>query len=146
MAQGIKNVFRLAAQQDFTSNITLTTLTGLTIPLAANQIIHVRYCLFISIGATGGIRVQVTVPAGFVTYRHGLIIGITGGVTSTGMVVAQSPHTSALATAGNHYLLGEADIANGATAGDFNLQAAQNTSDALTLSILAGSWLETVLL
>ena len=144
MPIGQRTTYNKSTAQAFTSNVTLATV-GLTSPIAAGQVQKIRAWIPITVGATGGVRVQVVVPAApttFVaTYKvvNTVAPSITPSAQTTSTVV-----TSALANAGTHFLEVEAYILNGTTAGNVDIQIAQNTSDALTLTVLAGAFMEVV--
>jgi hypothetical protein len=144
MSIGIKNVFRTTAAQVVTSSTALVTATGMTIPIAANQEIHIRYHLVFTVGATGGIRFQITVPAAPTFFNNDiLLVNTVAPSTSSANQTAQAAFTNALANAGNHFVEGEFHIVNGATAGNVTIQFAQNTSDVLSATLVRGSWMET---
>lgn len=132
----IKKFFAVAANVPFTSNVVPGTI-GLTSPIAANEKQKIDAWIPISVGATGGVRSVVAVPAG------GNVLHVTTVLynTGAGTVIPDSgsaAFTNALANAGTHWLKIEATIQNGATAGNVDVQIAQNTSDVLTLNALSG--------
>jgi hypothetical protein len=136
---GLRRVFRKAADQVF-ADATLTDVSNFNVPIAANQKVRVRYWLIVSVGATGGVRAKVNVPAGGTSYLASFRLLNTAASTVAGSVqTAAAAFTNALANAGSHILEIEIDVVNGATAGDIQLQVAQNTTDALTLTLKAGS-------
>lgn len=126
------------------ANATLISI-GLVSPVAAGQKQKIRAWIPITVGATGGVRAQVIVPAGGVLLRvstklfNAVAPSITPAISNTGVVF-----TNALANAGTHWLEIEAEVDNGTTAGNIDVQVAQNTTDALTLSVLIGASLEVV--
>jgi hypothetical protein len=148
---GISNAYLKSADQTFTSSAVLASIgLGDTtnpavagLPIAANQKVKVKYWVKCTVGATGGIRAQIAVPAGgtlfSATFRSNNSVADTVALVTQ---QATAAFTDALANAGTHWLEVEATIINGSTAGRVDLQMAQNTSDALTLTILAGSSLE----
>lgn len=140
---GIQNTFRTAADIVITSSTTLITST-LTLPVAANQIAHLKIFLQITVGATGGVRIQLVTPAAVTRFQSAIRLSNTVAPSSTLAVQAASAaFTNALANAGTHFLEMEADVVNGANAGSLDLQIAQNTSDPLSLTLLQGSFAET---
>lgn len=145
MSIGIKNVFRVAATQSVAASIVLVDATGLTINIAANTELHIRWHLTITVGAAGGVRLQVVVPAGGTSFNNDITLANT---VAPATVYANQPSsaafTNALANAGNHFIDMETHIVNGATAGVVKLQFAQNTSDATAIQLLRGSWMECV--
>lgn len=144
---GIFNKIKLAANQAFTSNATAATLTGLTVPVPVNSVMWFHAKIFFTVGATGGVRIGFnfdTSPAALVGYAGhnwinntvaGTIIG-NGTTTIVGSILA-----NALANAGTHaaelYCVFQSP-----NAGNLLVQGAQNTSDVLTCTFLANSWLE----
>lgn len=144
MSRGISNVFRLAASQAVSSSVALVTATGMTIPIAANQELHARIKVYFSVGASGGCRFQVTVPAGVVSFNNAITLQNTvAPATVTAVQIASAAFTNALANAGNHFLEMEVHVVNGVNAGSVSLQFAQNTSDATPINLFRGSWMET---
>lgn len=140
MAIGIPNVFIVAANVPFTSNVTLTTV-GLNSPIAAGQTQNLRFWVPFSVGATGGIRFQLVVPAGGTIFlATNKIFNTVAPLTTISVQTSSAVTTNALANAGNHWIEVEATIVNGATAGNVDLQIAQNTSDVLTLTVLRGGF------
>lgn len=126
----------------FTSNATLATV-GLIVPIAANQLMKIRAWIPITVGATGGVRSLVAAPTGAtlsaVTTK--LFNTVAPSLTTS---ILTTVFTNALANAGTHWLEIEAAIQNGATAGNVDLQIAQNTSDVLTLTVLRGGTMDIV--
>jgi hypothetical protein len=145
MSIGLRTFFITLANQLFTSNATLANITGLSSPIAAGQTQKLRFWVPFSLGATGGVRALVTVPAGGTIYEA--TIKLFDGVT-TALIIAErqaaTVFTNALAVAGDHWLEIELTVVNGTTAGDVTLQMAQNTVDVLTLTVKRGASLEVV--
>lgn len=142
---GITNTYLKAANTAITSNAVLATI-GLSTPIAAGQKKKCVWWIPFTLGATGGIRFQVTVPAGGAAFAATAQINntVAPGVTIAAQT-ASAVITNALANAGTHWIKVEAYVENGATAGTVDLQMAQNTSDVLTLTVLeGGSLVETV--
>lgn len=146
MAIGIRRFYVTPANQAITSSAALVSL-GLSTPIAANQTVKVRYVVPFSVGATGGVRVQVAVPAGGTAFVAAIYLANTVAPSVTNAVQTTSAaFTNALANAGNHFLIIDVTVVNGATAGVVDLQGAQNTSDALTLTFLRGATADVVVL
>lgn len=139
---GLRTLARIAAAIPVTNSAALVSV-GLVSPIAANAIQHLTYWIPFTVGATGGIRVQVVVPAGGVAFDASFYVRdeVTPG-TITAFQTASAAFTNALAVAGTHLLEVKVTVANGATAGNVDLQMAQNTADANTLTILAGGVVE----
>jgi hypothetical protein len=145
MGLGIVNNYVKSANTAFTSSAALLTV-GLSSPIAANQTQHLRWWVPITVGATGGVRAQVVPPAGGTIFILGyMVVNTVAPSITPGAQTASAAFTSALANAGTHYLEIEATIVNGTTAGTVDLQMAQNTSDALTLTVLRGASLQAVI-
>lgn len=142
---GIRNFFAKVAAQVITSSVALVS-TGLTSAIAAGQSQHFRAWIPVTVGATGGVRLQVVVPAGGTLFN--VTIKLFNTVTpslTTAAQAASAAFTNALANAGTHWIEVEGTIVNGATAGNIDIQIAQNTSDALSLTVLRGATMDTVI-
>lgn len=115
------------------------------IPIAALQRVKITYWVKFTVGATGGVRAQVLVPAGGVIFGATIRLNNTVAPSSTiATQQASAAFTNALANAGTHWIEISIYVRNGATAGTVDLQMAQNTTDALTLSILEGATADVV--
>jgi hypothetical protein len=142
MSVGIANNFRLAANHT-SASATLADLPGFSLNVTLGQKVHVRGCLLVTVGATGGIRLQLVPSAAATTFHVGYQVNNTVAPSVTPVAqVASAAVTNALANAGTHVVWFEGDIVPSAT-GTIKLQVAQNTTDALTASWLLGSWMET---
>jgi hypothetical protein len=136
MALSIKRFFAIAADVPIASSAVLQTV-GLTSPIAVNEKQKIDVWVPITVGATGGVRSLVAVPAGGTVLHVSTILYNTGAGTVIPFS-ASTVFTNALANAGTHWLKIEATVQNGATAGNIDVQIAQNTSDVLTLTVLNG--------
>lgn len=144
MQPGIRTVVAVTANQTFTNNAVLASV-GLTAPIAVNARKKIRAWIPISVGATGGVRAELLAPAGFTIYELTLKLQNTVTPSTTRQIVnTPTVFTSALADAGSHWLEIEAIVIAGATAGNLDLQLAQNTADANTLTVLRGATMEVV--
>lgn len=142
MAIGIRTAFLTTANAAFTSNVVLATV-GLTSPIAAGQTQKFRAWVPFSVGATGGIRLQIAVPAAGTIFIASITLNNTVAPSTTlASQAASAVFTAAVANAGTHWLEIEGTIVNGVNAGNVDIQFAQNTSDVLTLTILRGSEME----
>lgn len=139
---GIRNIADINANIVVTSSAALVT-TGLTAAIAAGQRMHIRAWIPVTVGATGGVRAQIVVPAAGTLFEATFTLQNT---VAPGTVLAEqqasAAFTNALANAGDHWLEIEATIINGSTAGNVDIQMAQNTSDALSLTIKRGGVME----
>lgn len=139
---GISNRYTIAADISLASDVAIGTV-GLTSPVAANETQHIRAWIPITVGATGGVRVQVVVPAAGTSFIASIELVNTVAPSSTVATQAASAvFTNAAANAGTHWLEIVATIVNGATAGSIDIQLAQNTSDVLPLVVEAGGFME----
>lgn len=144
MAIGIRTFFQILANIVITSSAALVT-TGLTSPIAAGQTQKLRFWVPFTVGATGGVRLQVVVPAGGTIFS--CTIKLFNTVAPATVIAAQGASAvfnNALANAGRHWVEVEVEVVNGATAGNVDLQMAQDTSDALSLTILRGGTCEVI--
>lgn len=134
----IKNFYAVLADVPIASSAALITV-GLKSPIAANQRQKIRCWIPFTVGATGGVRAQIVVPAGGSVFHASILLVNTAAPSVTSAAQNSSAvFTNALANAGTHWLWIDAEITNGATAGAIDVQLAQNTSDALTLTVLTG--------
>jgi hypothetical protein len=142
MSIGNRLFFAVAADIVRTSSAALVT-TGLKSAIAANKKQYLRAWIPVTVGATGGLRLQIVVPAGGTLFLASIRLNNTVAPSITEAVQkASAAFTNALANAGDHWLEVEAEIQNGVTAGDVDIQMGQNTSDPLSLTILKGGHME----
>jgi hypothetical protein len=149
MSIGIQTIFKNTANQPVAASTALVAVTGLTVPVAANQTVVLDYHIPFSVGATGGFRFNLAVPAGGSKYTASLFAfdGVTAapGVQVGVVQTAAADFANAWAVAGNHMLIVKATIVNGATAGSITLQFACNTA-ANAINVLAGASVRVVTL
>lgn len=136
---------RKASDETVNNSATLQNDDDLAAGLAANDVMFFRAVLFYDSNATADIKITFTVPTG-ATIKWGPDAG--SRVTSTGSVSGSSIITasgSSLAFGGisSGVMTVSGVVVNGATAGNLQLQWAQNTADASDSKILAGSFLQT---
>lgn len=140
---GIVNNYVKAANQVIASNALVTT--GLSEAIAANQTKKYRWWIPFTVGATGGMGLQIVVPAAGTIFNATIkLFNTVAPSITTAAQAASAAFTNALANAGTHWVEVEATIVNGANAGTVDLQMRQNTTDALTLTVLRGASMETV--
>lgn len=140
---GIANRFEVPLSIVVASSALVTT--GLTSPIAANQRQKFRWWVPVTVGATGGLRAQIVVPAAGVIFEATFkLYNTVAPSLTTAEQQASAAFTNALANAGDHWLEIEAYIVNGVNAGNIDLQMGQNTTDALTLTVKRGGWLDVV--
>ena len=141
---GIVNNYVKAANQVIVSNALITI--GLSAAIAANQTKKFRWWIPFTVGATGGMGLQIVVPAAGTAFIASIVLQNTVAPSTTlAAQAASAAFTNALANAGTHWVEVTATIVNGATAGTVDLQMRQNTTDALTLTVLRGASLEDVI-
>jgi uncharacterized membrane protein YfcA len=142
---GIRTFFKVAANIVVTNSVALVT-SGLTSPIAAGEQQKLKFWLPFTVGATGGVRAQIVVPAGGTLFVAAVkLINTVAPSQTVAAQAASAAFTNALANAGTHWLEIDATVINGNTAGNVDLQVAQNTADALSLTILKGGTLEVVI-
>jgi len=143
MAIGIPTFFTIAADI-VKANATLVTTT-LTSKIAANKKQNIKFWIPFTLGATGGVRLQILVPAGGTIYLGTIRLNNTVAPLETiATQLSSAAFTNALANAGTHWIEGQLTVINGVTAGNIDIQMAQNTTDALTLTILKGGVMQVV--
>lgn len=149
MAIGMRATYRVLADVPVTSSIVPIT-TGLTSPIAANERQQLVFRVPFTVGATGGVRALLAVPAGATAeiMTANIINTVTDAIIAEVQKLAAPPVAvaNALASAGDHWLEITAQILNGATAGNVDLQMAQNTSDVLTMTVLKGGFVDVTIL
>jgi hypothetical protein len=141
---GLRSFYQLIANIVVTSSVAPVT-TGLTSPIAALQTQKLRFWVPFTVGATGGVRAIVAVPAGGTIFEATIkLFNTVAPSLTTSIQNGSAAFTNALANAGSHWLEIEVVVVNGATAGNVDLQMAQNTSDVLSLTILRGGSVDVV--
>lgn len=146
---GIRN-FLTVGLNNTPGNVAITSSAvlqsiGLTSPIAAGQTQKFRAWIPFTVGATGGIRLQVVVPAAGTLFN--VTIKLYNNVApslTTAVQASSAAFTNAIANAGTSWLEVEGTIVNGVNAGNVDIQMAQNTSDALTLTVLRGGSVDIV--
>ena len=112
-------------------------------PLAAGDNIMWELCANFTLGATGGFRFLANAPAAPTAYNaQFFIVDLTTPATFNFGQSVEAAVANASAVAGLYNLRAFGCVRNGANAGNFAFQFAQNTSDVLPITILAGAWLK----
>jgi hypothetical protein len=139
---GIPTYYKKTADQVIANNTPVTV--GLLSPIAANQTQKFRAWIPITVGATGGVRVIVIIPAGASIINSVRVNNTVADAVTLDMQAASAAIGNALANAGTHWVEIEGLVINGATAGSIDVQVAQNTTDALTLTVEAGANMQVI--
>lgn len=143
MSIGIRKIYLLGADVVKTSDNVLATLPGMVSPIGINETQKLRIVLPFNVGATGGIQYQIIVPAGGTLFLSTTkIVNAQAPAIVPSVELASAAVGNAVANAGDSFLEIDATIINGATAGNISLQAAQNTIDVLSLTVLKGGSME----
>lgn len=138
---GIRKVAYKTSNTTFTADTTLATV-GLLSAIAAGQTLAFRAWIPITVGATGGVKALVSVPAGSALYNVSVkLFNTVAPSLTTAIYTTSTTFTDALANAGNHWLEIEGQIVNGATAGNIDIQMACNSA-ANALVVLRGAKME----
>src|SRR5690242_8560266 len=113
---GIYNFFLLLANLAITSSTALI-ISGLKSPIAANQTQKLKWWIPFSVGAAGGFKCQVVVPAGGVAFIQTVnLFDTEGSALIYDVLIASGAFSNAIAAAGNYWIEIEATIINGDTA------------------------------
>ncbi len=113
--------------------------------LRANDRIMWEVRALFTLGATGGFRFVANGPAAPTTYNASYVVNSTSsaapavGERLLNAQTAEADFANASAVATTYQLFAYGTFLNGATAGSFAFQFAQNTSDALPITLLAGA-------
>lgn len=144
MAIGQRTAYITTANQTVTASTALVSLAGLKSAIAAGQTQVIKVVIPFTAPAAGGVKVQVVVPSGGTAFVASILLANT---VAPAVVVAQQAASAAfadaIANAGNHYITIYATIVNGATAGDVDIQVAQNSAANATI-FLRGASMEVV--
>lgn len=137
-AQGIITENFLAANQAVSSSIVPVDVTGFTFNLAAGKKLMWEVQGGFSLGATGGFRLLAHTTTAPTTYNATFqIVDETTPTTHQDFQTVEAAFANASAVASN-YILNANGIVVANTACVFSFQFAQNTSDALPITMLAG--------
>jgi hypothetical protein len=143
---GIRTVIFVPAGVTTISNVVLGAVTGLTQAVKAASTWWFRFWIPFSVGATGGVKFQVVVPAAptLFTLNWKLYQGGTGPGTllDTANQSASAAFANAAAGAGSNLMEATLYLINGVNPGSVTLQFAQNSSVAAALTIIQGGIME----
>lgn len=139
---GIRNAFFVSADITVSASTTLVT-TGLTAPIAVNQTMYVDCWVPFTVGATGGFKFQLLVPAGGTIFIASYIVEdvVTPAQIVSSVQTSSAAFANALAVAGTHWMKLFATVINGATAGNVDLQFACNSA-ANGITVKRGSFMD----
>lgn len=138
---------RVAADQILTaSNTTLQNVTSMvvTLPATAGAIFRWRSVIFYDASTTADIKFAYTIPAA-ATMRWGLNALSAGGTNpgyATATASAAALAAGGLGVATVNYAIIDGELTMGATGGNLQLQAAQNTSDPSVTTIFTRSYMD----
>jgi hypothetical protein len=126
---------------DTVTSSTTEVATELTTPIAANQKIHIRYYVPITLGGTApGIKFLVNAPASPIDYKSGVtIFADDDSVALVSQIASEAAQGVTLANAGSHIAIIDFTMTNGANAGNVTLEFAQNVSDAAATIVQSGA-------
>src|SRR4051794_31181449 len=110
---GIKRFFSVAANIVVTNSVALVT-TGLLSAIAAGEQQKLRWWVPFSLGATGGVRAQIVVPAAVTLFQASILLvnTVAPSLTSASQA-ASAAFTNAAANAGTHWFEINLIIING---------------------------------
>lgn len=129
--------------QPVVSSIVLVNVTNMVTPIAAGERRKIVIAGAFTLGATGGFRFNLSVPAGGVVYNaYWQVREETTPAVFEDVQVAAADFTNASAVAANYWLTLTANITNGSTAGNVRLLFAQNNSTANAITLLRGLTIE----
>lgn len=143
---------RVTADQLLTiSNTTLQNLTNLVVavPGTTGAIFRFKVFMYYDTSTTADLKVAITIPAG-ATMKWGVVSGIASAAAATtgdGQWAAQTVSGTATVIGGagvgtSLVCMLEGEVTMGVTAGNIQVQAAQNTSDATQSTVQARSYIE----
>lgn len=136
---------RKSTDETKTSNSTLANDATLKFAMLANTTYVFRMQVIFLTSAAADFKWRHSGPAAPIALsitRRQIIAGGTSISTIAEDSAYSSLDISMLASTGIGVVWMEGVISNGATAGDFNFEWSQNTSDASNTTVLAGSWIE----
>jgi hypothetical protein len=136
---GTKTFYSVLSTLSYVSDTALSTV-GLTSPIPAGARQKIRCWVPVTVGAAGGLQMQVILPAGVAYYEATIkLFNTIAPSLTTAIQSTNTAFTNALANAGSHWMEIEIVVVNGATAGVVDVQFAQNSSNATALQVLRGA-------
>lgn len=125
------------------NSVVLVNVPNIVTPIAATERRKIVIEGAFTLGATGGFRFNLSVPAGGVVYNATYdVLEETTPLSFRDIQLAAADFTNASAVASNYWLKLTANIINGATAGNVQLLFAQNNATANVGTILRGMTIE----
>lgn len=133
-----------ASDETIANDATIGSDAALTVSLLANTKYLIRGMIFFTTGATGDFKFSFTGPASPTKVRiaHHGIGGGAAVLDGIGVDTAYGTESPIVGTSTDGWACFDALIENGANAGTFAFQWAQNTSNGTDTTVLRGSWLE----
>ena len=135
------------ADTTIASDATLTSDADLQAPIAAHALVLIRAKTYFTTSAAADFKYRITGPASPTRVRIKRQ-AVAPGDTALSEVAVDTAYSgsdiSVPGGAGSGVIEIEAVIANGATAGNFGISWAQNTSDASDTTVEAGSYIEVI--
>ena len=131
----------VTANQDVTSSTTLVDVSDLTLRIGKYERINFKYNIFYTTAATPDFKYFIDTPASLTSYRVSRGGNDHAGApfAASNVITAEGAAVAITASGTDGCLILSGTIENGATAGDFKFQFAQNTSDATAAKVLEGS-------
>lgn len=143
MSVGLRTFYKINADVVVAASTALVT-TGLTSPIAVGQTQKIRVWMPFSVGATGGVKMQVVCPAAITSIMTTIqVFDTVTPALITAFQNTSTAFTNALAVAGTHWMIVESIIVNGANAGNVDIQVACNSA-ANALTALKGGSMDVV--
>lgn len=132
----------LASGQAIASNTTPQSISTFGSMVDANTYYSFQYWVPFSLGGIlSGYKFQFAVPSSNIfTASYTIYNQVTGTLLTSGILTTNIAISGALATVGTHLISIRGLIQTSATPGQFELQMAQNVSNASPITALQGSW------
>lgn len=141
--QATYDILNTVGGQPVVNSVVLVNVTSMVTPIAANERRKIEISGAFTLGATGGFRFNLAVPAGGVVYNvFWKVREETTPLDFEDIQVANADFTNASAVASNYWLTCTANIINGSTAGNVQLMFAQNNATANAITLLRGMTIE----
>ena len=131
----------VTADVSVASSTTLVDVSELDLRIGKYERINFKYTIFYNTAATPDFKYFLDTPASLTTYRVSRGGNDHAGApfAASNVITAEGAAVAITASGTDGCLILSGTIENGATAGDFKFQFAQNTSDATAAKVLEGS-------